>query len=314
MKMIDELKGNLNLFLILLGIFSFLQFSFKQAFMFPSILPLNISNTNLLLLIGNISFYFFFIFILIVSIILSFSYKSLIPLTVILFLSPFITLIPNYENSFWLYSLEIAILVLGLASTIEGLIKSSPLSILLIPTLILVNLGVYASILLNIFHHALFISYLTLYFISIAGYLAYVILWGKIKSLRNYVAISVGLLSIIPFILFENIISQNRYLEILMNMILPSMLGINLYNPYHITLLVIVLGLSIGGILIALIKGNISAGVGYFLIISTVFLGIDGFSLLIYMLTPIIGFLVITSGEIESKKRIIDIISPTRNG
>ncbi|QGA68245.1 cytochrome b558/566 subunit B [Sulfolobus sp. E11-6] len=314
MKMIDELKGNLNLFLILLGIFSFLQFSFKQAFMFPSILPLNISNTNLLLLIGNISFYFFFIFILIVSIILSFSYKSLIPLTVILFLSPFITLIPNYENSFWLYSLEIAILVLGLASTIEGLIKSSPLSILLIPTLILVNLGVYASILLNIFHHALFISYLTLYIISIVGYLAYVILWGKIKSLRNYVAISVGLLSIIPFILFENIISQNRYLEILMNMILPSMLGINLYNPYHITLLVIALGLSIGGILMALMKGNISAGVGYFLIISTVFLGIDGFSLLIYMLTPIIGFLVITSGEIESKKRIIDIISPTRNG
>ncbi len=50
------------------------------------------------------------------------------------------------------------------------------------------------------------------------------------------------------------------------------------------------------------------------MIITTVFLGIDGFSLLIYMLTPIIGFLVITSGEIESKKRLIDIISPTRNG
>jgi len=146
--------------------------------------------------------------------------------------------------------------------------------------------------------------------------LAFVILWGKIKSFRNYIAISVGLLSIIPFLFFENMISQNRYLEILMNMILPATLGINLYNPYHITLLVIALGLSIMGIVTSLIKGNAGASVGYFLIITTVFLGIDGFSLLIYiyMLTPIIGFLVITSGEIESKKRLIDIISPTRNG
>ncbi|ACP39223.1 hypothetical protein M1425_2503 [Sulfolobus islandicus M.14.25] len=67
--------------------------------MFPSILPPNIPNTNLLLTIGNISFYFFFVFLLIVSIILSFTYKSLIPLTVILLVSPFIILIPNYENS-----------------------------------------------------------------------------------------------------------------------------------------------------------------------------------------------------------------------
>ena len=146
--------------------------------------------------------------------------------------------------------------------------------------------------------------------------MAFVILWGKIKSFRNYIAISVGLLSIIPFLFFENMISQNRYLEILMNMILPATLGINLYNPFHITLLVIALGLSIMGIVTSLIKGNAGASVGYFLIITTVFLGIDGFSLLIYiyMLTPIIGFLVITSGEIESKKRLIDIISPTRNG
>jgi len=52
MKIVDELKGNLNLFLISLGISSLLQFSFKQAFMFPSILPLNIPNTNLLLVIA----------------------------------------------------------------------------------------------------------------------------------------------------------------------------------------------------------------------------------------------------------------------
>ncbi len=58
-------------------------------------------------------------------------------------------------------------------------------------------------------------------------------------------------------------ISQNRYLEILMNMILPSTLGITLYNPY-ITLLAIALGLSIMGIVTSLIKGNANASVGYF--------------------------------------------------
>jgi hypothetical protein len=37
------------------------------------------------------------------------------------------------------------------------------------------------------------------------------------------------------------------------------------------------------GIVTSLIKGNAGASVGYFLIITTVFLGIDGFSLLIYI-------------------------------
>lgn len=94
-----------------------------------------------------------------------------------------------------------------------------------------------------------------------------------------------------------------------MDMILPSTLGIDLYNPYHITLLVLALGLSAMGIIISIIKGNYSAGIGYFIIISTVFLGIDGYLILVYMISPIIGFSLMTYHE---KKRIIDIISPTR--
>jgi len=314
MSFLNELKDNFKFFLILLGISSFLQFMFKQAFVFPSILPLNIPNGGVLEAVGNIAFYLYFITLIVVSAIMSTRYKALISITIILLISPLFNLIPHYNVlSLW-YSLEIAIFVLGIASMSEGLFKSPLENILLIPTMFLVVIGLYASISLNVFHHALFLSYLIVYFISLLSFITYTIIQGKVKSIRSYISIAVGILSLIPFIFMENVISGNRYMEILMDMILPATLGINLYNPYHITLLVLALGLTAMGILISIIKGNLSAGVGYFIVISTVFLGINGYTLLLYMISPIVGFCLMNFEVIERKKRIIEIISLTRKG
>ena len=314
MRFFNELKDNFNVFLILLGISSFLQFMLKQAFIFPSILPLNIPNEDILEAVGNIAFYLYFIMLIVVSAIMSTKYKALIPITFILLISPLFDLIPHYNLSSLWYSLEIAIFILGIASIVEGLIKSPLENILLIPTMFLVIIGLYASISLNIFHQALFLSYLTVYLISSLSFITYAIIQGNVKSVRNYISITVGILALVPFIFMENLISGNRYTEILMDMILPATLGINLYNPYHITLLVLALGLTATGVLISIIKGNLSAGIGYFIVISTAFLGIDGYTLLLYMISPIIGFCLMNFEVIERKKRLIEIISLTRKG
>ncbi|TRM87364.1 cytochrome b558/566 subunit B [Sulfolobus sp. C3] len=309
MNFFEQLKGNLNLFLIILGISSFLQFAFKEAFMYPSILPLNVPNEGILEALGGIFFYVYFFTLIVISVLLIQKYKLMTLISASLIISLFVPLIPNYNTSFLWYSFEIFIVVIGISLMIESILKSSPYSLLLLPTMFMVDIGLLGSILLNVYHHALFTSYITIYLISLLGFLIYVILWGEKRSARNYVSLFTGVLAFIPFIFLLHSIVNNRYLEILMDMILPSTLGIDLYNPYHITLLVLALGLSAMGIIISIIKGNYSAGIGYFIIISTVFLGIDGYLILVYMISPIIGFSLMTYHE---KKRIIDIISPTR--
>ncbi len=311
MRLFEELKGNLNLFLIILGISSFFQFVFKEAFMYPSILPLNIPNEGIFEVLGDIFFYVYFFTLIITSVLLIQKYKLMTLITASLIISLFVPLIPNYNTSSLWYSFEIFIVIIGISLMIESILKSSLYSLLLLPTMLMVDIGLIGSILLNMFHHALFISYVTIYLISLLGYLSYVILWEEKKSIRSYISVVAGVLAFIPFIFLLNSITNNRYLEILMDMILPSTLGIDLYNPYHITLLILALGLSATGIIMSIIKGNYSAGIGYFIIISTVFLGIDGYLILIYMISPIIGFSLMTYHE---KKRIIDIISPTKKG
>lgn len=275
--------------------------------MYPSILPLNVPNEGILETLGNVFFYVYFFTILLTSLLLIEKYKLMTLITASLIISLFAPLIPNYNMSPFWYSFEIFITIVGISLMIESVLKSSIYSLLLLPTMFMVAVGLIGSISLNVFHHALFMSYIMAYLISLLGYLSYTLLWDKKKSIRSYIGIAVGVLVLIPFIFSIYEVGSNRYLEILMNMILPSTLGIDLYNPYHITLLLLALGLSAMGIVMSIIKGNYSAGIGYFIVISTVFLGIDGYQVLIYMISPIIGFSLITYNE---KKRIIDIISP----
>ncbi len=309
MRLNEELKGNFNVFLAILGVSSFFQFAFKEAFMYPSILPLNVPDEGLLEALGNVFYYVYFFTLIVVSALLVQRYRLMALVTASLLVSLFAPLVPGYNTSPLWYSFEVFIAVVGVSLMAESVLKSSPYSLLLLPTASMVGLGLLASVMLNVFHHALFTSYVTVYLVSLLGFLAYVVLWGERRGVRSYVSLLAGVLALVPFALLVHSLVDNRYLEILMDMILPSTLGIDLYNPYHITLLVLALGLSAMGIVASLVKGNYSAGIGYFLIISTVFLGIDGYLALVYMVTPIVGFSLMTYRD--GGKRIIDLISPT---
>lgn len=305
-KLIEEIEGNLYFFLILLGISSLFQFLFKEAFMYPSILPLNIPFENVLEYLGNLFFYLYYLSLILVSVIMAKRYKLMILIPVILIASQIFTLIPRYNISPLWYSFEVFISIVSISVLIESLLKSSLSAFFLLPSMILVSVGLIASISLNVFHQALFLDYVVLYFASLAGYIAYVLTWNNRRGFRNYLSIGIGLLSIIPFVLLINVVTTNRYMEILMNMILPSMLGIDLYDPHQITLLVLALGLSAMGITTSLIKGNYCAGIGYFMIVTTVFLGINGYTLIAYMVSPTVGFNLITFQD--NGRSIIDTL------
>lgn len=125
---------------------------------------------------------------------------------------------------------------------------------------------------------------------------------------RGIVGYVVGLISIIPFIIFAHSILTNKYIEILMELILPSALGITIYDPSHIIYLVYTLGVIAFSIVTVIIKGNGASGIGYFMIISTVFFGTYGYLLLLYMMVPTIGFVIMNYNEFKETS-IIKVIN-----
>ncbi|BFH72162.1 cytochrome b558/566 subunit B [Sulfurisphaera javensis] len=306
MSIFSSLEKDIKYFFIILGVSSFFQFMFSEAFIFPSALPIKIPAESILLRIGDISFYIFFISLIVISLILSSKIRALLPLSLILIISPFLAIFEvNYQIY---YGIEIFIIVISFAVIIETILKSSLRSILLIPSAILVIIGLIASFLIDFLHTSLFISYLNIFIISSIFFLIYAILWGKIISKRSIIAYIVGIISMYPFIMFAHEISTNRYVEMLMEMILPSALGITIYNPTHILYLTYTLSIIALSIISIIIKGNGAAGIGYFLIITTVFFGTYGYLLLFYMMVPTIGYVIMNYNEMK-EKRIIDYFS-----
>lgn len=302
MNALSFLEKDIKYFFIILGISAFLQFMFSEAFIFPSALPIKIPNEPLLLSIGKFSFYIFFISLIVVSLILSNKVRALIPLTALLIISPFLAIFNvNYEIY---YGIEIFIIIISFAALIETVIKSSVKALLLIPSAILVAVGLLASFLIDFYHNTLFTNYLGILIFSSLFFFVYAVIWKKIVSKRSIIAYVIGLVSMYPFFMFAHEILSNRYIEMLMEMILPAALGITIFNPNNIIYLVYTLAIISFSIVSIIIKGNGSAGIGYFLIITTVFFGTYGYLLLFYMMVPTIGYVIMNYNEMKENNLI----------
>ena len=302
MKIFSFLEKDIKYFFVILGISAFLQFMFSQAFIFPSALPVPIPGESLLIRIGAIAFYIFFVSLIVVSLILSNKIKALLPLSIILIISPFLAI---FNASYFVYyALEIFIIIISFAVLAETVIKSSVKSFLLLPSAALVILGLIASFSIDFYHSALFTNYLAFLAFSTLFFLIYSITWGKVISKRSIIAYIAGAATIYPFINFAHLILTNRYIETLMEMILPAALGITIYNPYHIIYLVYILALVSFSIVSIIIKGNGAAGIGYFLIITNVFFGTYGYLLLLYMMVPTVGYVVMNYNEFKETSLI----------
>jgi len=302
MKILSFLEKDIKYFFIILGISAFFQFMFSEAFIFPSALPVPIPNESLLIRIGTVAFYIFFVSLIVISLILSNKVRALIPLSMILIISPFLALFD--VNYLVYYGLEIFIIILSFAVIVETIIKSSVKSILLLPSAVLVILGLIASFSIDFYHSSLFTNYLAFLAFATLFFLVYSITWGKVISKRSIVAYIIGAVTVYPFINFAHLILTNRYMEILMEMILPSALGITIYNPSNIVYLVYILALVSFSIVSIIVKGNGAAGIGYFLIVTNVFFGTYGYLLLLYMMVPTIGYVIMNYNEFKETSLI----------
>ncbi|BDC17287.1 cytochrome b558/566 subunit B [Acidianus sp. HS-5] len=295
----------IKVFSIFLAISSVLAFLFE--FIFPiSYLPITFPYEGLVDYLGVAGLYMEVVFLGLIAISLSNKVRSLLPLGLALIISPALDLFHNYSLSPYWSLLEIILALLGVASLIEVTIKSNRRTLLFLPTLIMVILTTYAGIDVVFLHGDLVICYLYVLIASLVGITTYAVIYNKIVSKRamiSYIAAIPGLFVFLPLYF---VVVNNRFLEIIMNMVIPSAFGITLYNPYLLPLLLIVLSVSIYSVILLAIKGNGYAGLGYFIILTTVFQAITGFHLLLYLLAPFIGFSILNYKEIGNGRTIMD--------
>ena len=302
MNPLRVLERDVKYFFAVLGVSGLLQFLFAQSFIFPSTLPIHIPSIQILLEVGDVSFYIFFLSLVVVSLALSTRVKSLLPVVVLFALSPVIGYLqPGYLIY---YGIESFVLVVSLAVLVEATLKSGLRALLLLPSGVLVVLGLTASLLLTLYHTALFVSYTSFLAVSVASFLVYSVLWNGVVNKRSILAYTAGLIVMVPFFILAHSIATNAYTQVLMEMIVPSALGITLFSPSHLIPLVYLLALATFSAVSIVVKGNGAAGVGYFLILTNAFFGTYGFLLLIYMLAPTLGYAMLCYNELGRQSSI----------
>ncbi len=198
---------------------------------------------------------------------------------------------------------EVIIAMIGIAGIGESLLEGSVLSLLNLPTAIMVVILIVAGLLVDISHIELFINYLLIFEISLISFLVYTIAWSsKHLSLRRAaISYAVSIPSLFVFLPIYFLVSSNRFMEIIMNMVMPSVFGIVLSNPYSLPVFVISLAIALYLSVVVAIGKNPYAGLGYFMVITTVFLGVNGYHLILYMIYPLVGAILMNMKRTEEK-------------
>ncbi|AWR99192.1 cytochrome b558/566 subunit B [Metallosphaera hakonensis] len=299
----SSLKGDtIKLILVFLAIASIFQF-ILQFILSVSYLPIQIPFQSALTKLGQIGLYLGYLSIGIFSLLSWRSVKALLPLGVLLLISPVFTLVPNYFTSPLWIMYEVIIAMIGIAGIGESLLEGSVLSLLNLPTAIMVVILIVAGLLVDISHIELFINYLLIFEISLISFLVYTIAWSsKHLSLRRAaISYAVSIPSLFVFLPIYFLVSSNRFMEIIMNMVMPSVFGIVLSNPYSLPVFVISLAIALYLSVVVAIGKNPYAGLGYFMVITTVFLGVNGYHLILYMIYPLVGAILMNMKRTEEK-------------
>ncbi|MEM0257186.1 MAG: cytochrome b558/566 subunit B [Saccharolobus sp.] len=295
----------LKLILIFLSIGSILQFVFE--FIFPiSYLPIYVPGLSIILELGNFSLYIIFISIILFSL-LQRKIKALIPLATLLLIATAISALKsNYSLSPLWYSLEVILAIFGISAAIESQVKSSLVNLLNLPTLFLVLFVTITSLYIDIIHIEILTDYLLLTALSVISFGLYTISWRANEVKKAIVSFLLSIPALFIFLPLYFIVSNNRFMEIIMNMVIPSAFGIVFSSPYYLQPFLLILSLAMFFIVALAIKRNAISALGYFIIISSVFKGISGYGLLIYMVEPLFGIVLMNWSTEE--KHILELI------
>ncbi|ABP94678.1 CbsB [Metallosphaera sedula] len=306
----DESIKLVLVFLALASIFQFiLQFIFSVSY-----LPIHIPFQNVLTRLGQIGIYLGYLSIGIFSILSWKKVKALLPLGILLLISPAFTLINNYFSSPLWVMYEVIVATLGILGVVESFLQAPILSLVNLPTAFMVGLLIVAGLLVDISHVELLLNYLLVFEVSLVSFLVYTVLWSSrnLSLKRASISYLASIPALFVFLPIYFLVSSNRFMDIIMNMVMPSVFGIVLTNPYSLPLFVISLAVAIYLSVTIALSRNPYAGLGYFMVITTVFLGVNGYHLILYMIYPIIGVILINMKE--GKSRLLDrIINKAQN-
>lgn len=199
---------------------------------------------------------------------------------------------------FWVVLLSV---ILSLVVIVRSMFRLRGLDFLLIPVFLLALYSYYPYVLLTLHWRAPTFPSSLLLLLASVSFLSLVLL-KRLSRKRELVAILLGAgvsLSFLP-LLFE--VLRNRFLQMIMDMVIPSTLGIVFLNPYDLILSLVSLSLSSGAIVIALGKGLYRLATGYLLLITTCFLGYTGFHLMLYLFSPALGAFLLSDAVRKSTK------------
>ncbi|MEL9970322.1 MAG: cytochrome b558/566 subunit B [Metallosphaera sp.] len=304
----DDVTKLTLVFLSLASIFQFiLQFVSSISY-----LPIDIPFQNVLTKVGEIGLYLGYLAIVLFSILSWTKIRALLPIGILLLVSPLFTLIANYYLSPLWIAYEVIISIVGILGIIESFLRASALSLLNLPTAFMVVFLLIEGLLVDISHVEIITNYLLIFEISLLGFLAYTVIWSS-RSLslrRATISYLVAVPSLFSFLPIYFLVNDNRFMEIIMNMVMPSVFGIVLTNPYSLPIFVLSLAFSIYLSTVMALSGNPYAGLGYFMVVTTAFLGVNGYHLLLYMIYPMVGTILmnVKGGERSLSYRIRQII------
>ncbi|MCY0859614.1 MAG: cytochrome b558/566 subunit B [Sulfolobaceae archaeon] len=294
----------ISVFLLGLGVVIYLVFGEGIAYL--SSLPVPIPHANILAVFSSFGFALEYFSLIVVSLVLSKLAKINYIYSGILIGSLLITLIPGYySTTLWLgFTITTMFLgVVGLGEVTYLLIKNKRYlsTVLLSPTVALVLVLYYTAYSLIMHLPAVIISYKDFLLASVIGVLIYTILWGKIFSRRSIVAYTLSIVGFVIVLPLYFLVLKNRFLEIIMDMVIPSVTGVILFNPYSITILILTFGLILYTVLALAIKGNYYASIGYLALLVAGFNATSGFHFISLMIVPPIGYSLFLIKELQDK-------------
>ncbi|BCU71492.1 hypothetical protein [Stygiolobus caldivivus] len=297
------LNSGVYFYLFLIGVIFLSIYQFITPI---SYLPITIPFENLMFKLGLLGIYISTISLGILM--LSFKEKVAKVIGLILTLSLFLSLIPQYNISYWWEFVEVFTFISGSALCIEALLKSKRW--VLLPILTIVEFGEIEGIVENFFHTYIDTSFLAL--LAILIIFGATLLFYRWKPRRLLGSFLVGLPGILLYLPLYFIVIKNRFMETIFAMVFPAVYGISLNNPFNVPLMILLYAVAL---FLSLALGyhiDVYTGLGFYMIISTVFLGLTGFHLFLYMVFPLIGFYFMNvKGKISPTVK--DYITSMRN-
>lgn len=287
----NKLKSNVYLYLFLLGIIFLSMYQFVTPI---SYLPITIPFEDFMFKLGLLGIYLSTISLGILTLLSKEKLAQVIGL--VLVLSLFFSLIPDYNVSLWWDFLEIFVFVGGSALGIVSLYRSKRW--LLVPVLAVVEFGEIEGISEDFFHTFIDTSFLTLLALLVIS--GFSLLFYKWRPKRLLISLAIGVPGLLLYLPLYFLVLKNRFMETIFAMVFPAVYGISLNNPDNIPAMVLLYALAMFLSLALGYHVDLYTGLGFYMIITTVFLGITGFHLLLYMVFPLIGFYFMNvKGEIS---------------